>query len=71
LRLYHEKLGSAQGRREVTQRVEEHCEQMVILKGASSFHVFSTKRQFQRYVEWWTNSLWNEIAHSAVNCLER
>jgi hypothetical protein len=55
--------------------VVEHCEGIVSLMGYQSFHVTSTRRQFQRYAEeWqlsakWPHKEWTDIAKAAVKAL--
>jgi len=46
-----------------------HCHEIVKLMGPKSFHVESTLRQFQRYVDYWDDDRWNDIAKAAVNAL--
>jgi hypothetical protein len=53
---------------EVRRRVVEHCKQIVALMGEQSFHVASTRRQFQRYVDYWQGQ-WEHIAKAAVAAL--
>lgn len=48
-------------------RVIEHCRAIVTLTGENSFHVSSTCRQFQRYVDNWPD--WRDIAQAAVEAL--
>ena len=60
---------------DVEKRVLEHCESIVSLMGYHSFHVTSTRRQFQRYAEEWQLSAkwphkdWTDIAKAAVKAL--
>jgi hypothetical protein len=51
------------------ERVIGHCRQIVKLMGPKSFHVESTRRQFQRYVDYWDDPRWDEIAKAAVQAL--
>jgi hypothetical protein len=60
----------------VQEQVAKHCKEMVRLMGLNSFHVKSTRRQFQRYVDqWnlpdkdWQRTDWGEIADAAVKAL--
>jgi hypothetical protein len=53
----------------IRQRVVETCSQIRNLTGSDSFHVSSTRRQFQRYLEWWDRTEWREVARAAVNAL--
>ncbi len=50
-------------------QVQEHCKAIVRLMGEDSFEVYSTRRQFQRYLEYWPNPQWNLIAKAAVSAL--
>ena len=52
----------------VEQGVVEHCRQIVELMGPTSFHVESTRRQFQRYVDFWPGP-WSGVAAAAVRAL--
>lgn len=49
--------------------VQEHCEAIVRLMGEDSFEVYSTRRQFQRYLDYWPSADWNVIAKAAVAAL--
>lgn len=53
----------------VTQ-VRHHCRTIVELMGADSFHVESTRRQFQRYVDHW-HGAWDAVALAAVDEFNR
>lgn len=53
----------------VVNRVREHCKAIVDLMGEDSFHVESTKRQFQRYIDHWGHENWRSIAAEAVKAL--
>ena len=52
----------------VVERVKRYCESIVELMGENSFHVFSTRRQFKRYIDWWMgpDRGESEIARAAV-----
>jgi len=49
--------------------IADHCEWIVALVGADSFHVQSTERQFRRYLEWWDRQEWRELAQHALRTL--
>ena len=51
------------------QSVADHCRKIVELMGRDSFHVESTRRQFQRYVDYWPDRPWNAIAKAAIEQL--
>ena len=53
----------------IQERVVEACSQIRNLTGSDSFHVSSTRRQFQRYLEWWDRSEWREVARAAITAL--
>jgi hypothetical protein len=52
-------------------KVREHCKTIVYLMGEGSFHVDSTRRQFQRYLDHWCKKgeKWQPIAKEAVRTL--
>jgi len=49
--------------------VEGHCQAILDLVGESSFEVHSTKRQFQRYIDYWAQPDWLPVAEAAVKTL--
>ena len=53
----------------IQERVVEACSQIRNLTGSDSFHVSSTRRQFQRYLEWWDRNEWREVARAAIDAL--
>jgi len=59
----------------VTSEVLSHCRSIVELMGVTSFHVQSTRRQLQRYVDhWylgtnWQHKDWSDVARRAVDVL--
>jgi len=53
----------------VRDSVVKHCRAIVDLMGPASFHVHSTRRQFQRYVDVWKRPEWDAIAGAAVVAL--
>ncbi len=62
---------SDQVAKNVKRRVREHCKAIVDLMGERSFHVDSTRRQFQRYIDYWDDQgyEWQPIATEAVRAL--
>ena len=72
-----ELLGSFYGyvpTKDTKETVAAHCKQILELMGSGSFHVDSTRRQFQRYAEqWqlkkWAHPEWIEVAEAAVKAL--
>ena len=55
--------------RNVKKMVREHCKAIVDLMGEDSFEVYSTRRQFQRYLDYWVRKEWQSIAQAAVDTL--
>jgi hypothetical protein len=53
----------------IREQVVTHCGEIRRLVGDESFHVFSTRRQFQRYLDWWKRDEWEAIARAAVAAL--
>jgi len=68
LRIYHAK-GATPSVRAIRQSVLDHCKSLTDLMGILSFHVQSTRRQFERYVKHWRRDEWNAIAGAAVRAL--
>jgi CHAT domain len=54
---------------DIQPQVVGHCKHLLELMGAQSFHVVSTRRQFQRYVDYWSEQ-WGQIAEAAVRALQ-
>jgi hypothetical protein len=48
-------------------RIEEHCTKLLDLRGPRSFEVASTRRQFERYVNFWIE--FKELAEVAIKIL--
>ena len=65
--LHHKKL-AASASQDIQDKVVSHCRDMLRLMGKTSFHVESTRRQFQRYVDHW-NKRFTPIAQAAVDAL--
>ena len=53
------------------QLVRDHCKAIVDLMGEDSFHVYSTRRQFERYIAYWSSNgkEWLPIAKEAFRVL--
>jgi hypothetical protein len=68
LELYHRREHQAPAA-DLEPQVVGHCKQILELMGAQSFHVVSTRRQFQRYVDYWRGP-WGPIAEAAVRALQ-
>jgi hypothetical protein len=56
--------------RKAAAAIVSHCEEIIRLMGPESFHVISTQRQFQRYLDWWDRPEWRELAQTAVDTLK-
>lgn len=61
--------GDGTARDKICERVVHHCHEIRRLMGDESFHVFSTRRQFQRYLDWWKRDEWQDIARAAIDAL--
>jgi hypothetical protein len=53
----------------IKKQVQEHCNAIVQLMGEDSFEVYSTRRQFQRYLEYWDKDDWRPLAEAAIKAL--
>lgn len=60
---------AARDPRKVSERVVHYCQEVRRLMGDDSFHVYSTRRQFQRYLDWWQREEWQDIARAAIGAL--
>jgi hypothetical protein len=49
--------------------VESLCRQICESVEDNAFPVFSTRRQFERYRDYWPREVWREIAEAAINIL--
>jgi len=68
LRTYHAK-DAAISAKTIRRSVLDHCKSLVDLMGFSSFHVYSTRRQFERYLRHWRRTEWDAIAQAAIEAL--
>ncbi len=50
-------------------QIVTYCDAVIQLKGPTSFHAGSTRRQFKRYLDHWDDPRWHEIAKLAVKQL--
>ena len=66
---YHHEQSGPPSPAQLAARVVEHCKAIVDLMGMHSFHVVSTRRQFQRYLDYWDGDMWRDIAAAAVEAL--
>lgn len=51
-------------------RIVTHCQDILKLMGPTSFHVASTRRQFERYLKHWKRDSWRDFAEAAVKTLK-
>jgi hypothetical protein len=51
--------------------IVDHCEEICQLSAQDPFPVFSTRRQFRRYIDHWPRELWNGLAQAALEVLDR
>jgi len=58
-------------RKEVKRRIIEHCRAICDLSVKDPFPVHSTRRQFQRYLEFWKRDEWQDLAAAAVEALSQ
>ena len=58
-------------RKEVKRRIVEHCRAICDLAIKDSFPVYSTRRQFQRYLDVWKREEWQDLAAAAVEALSQ
>ena len=59
--------------RSVKKTVRDHCKAIIDHMGEGSFQADSTRRQFQRYIDYWGEGRkkenWKEISQEAVKAL--
>jgi len=58
-------------RKEVKRRIIEHCRAICDLAVKDPFPVRSTRRQFQRYLDFWKRDEWEVLAAAAVEALSQ
>lgn len=63
-------MGGSFDRPRALERIGRLCGEIRELVPADSFQVFSTLRQFRRYVGHWSRDEWNDLARSAIEALE-
>jgi len=67
IRGFHKRSKDGPGNEATKEKIKMHCTELLALRGPHSFEVGSTRRQFQRYVDFWPN--FAESAQVAVNIL--
>jgi hypothetical protein len=53
------------------ERIVRLCRDLRDAAGSNPFPVFSTRRQFKRYVDCWYRPEWNDLAAAAVDALSK
>lgn len=56
---------------ELSHRVMEHCRAIRDLSVKDAFPLHSTRRQFQRYLDFWQRNEWRDLAAAAVGALSQ
>jgi hypothetical protein len=56
---------------EARSNIVGHCEEICQSSAQDSFPVFSTRRQFRRYIDHWSRKPWNDLAQAALEVLDR
>ena len=49
--------------------VAQYCTSLCEAVGYDAFPAFSTRRQFQRYLEYWDSAKWHDLAQAALTAL--
>jgi hypothetical protein len=57
--------------KEIHVKILEHIEQLASIAGLDSFPVYSTKRQFKRYVDWWGSERFESLLAKEGRVRER
>lgn len=55
--------------RQSTNEIRRQCLRICESVGDDAFPIFSTRRQFQRYLDHWPRDVWNSLAKAAVDSL--
>jgi len=63
--------GGKLAKKEVKRRIIEHCRAICDLAVKDPFPVHSTRRQFQRYLDFWKRDEWQDLAAAAVVALSQ
>jgi hypothetical protein len=56
--------------RRAEEEIVRYCKQMRKLCGQDRFPIFSTQRQFRRYIQYWNRNEWAGLARAALKALE-
>ena len=51
--------------------IVHHCKEICELSTEDPFPIFSTRRQFQRYIDHWPRELWKGLAQAGIDALTR
>jgi len=60
---------SADGKQQAEAEIKKYCKEMREFFGPNAFPVFSTRRQFRRYLTYWGRPEWNDLAEEALKAL--
>ncbi|MGR9086442.1 MAG: CHAT domain-containing protein [Gammaproteobacteria bacterium] len=57
------------GYKEARDEIVRHCNELVAIVDADSFPIFSTRRQFRRYIKFWHRDEWKDLPQAALVAL--
>jgi len=61
--------GKGYGHKQAKEEITRHCLELKALLGPDAFAIFSTQRQFKRYLKHWKRGEWQDLAHAALEAL--
>ncbi len=61
--------GKGYGHKQAKEEITRHCLEMRALMGPDAFVIFSTQRQFKRYIKHWKRDEWLDLAYMALEVL--
>ncbi|MEC4748877.1 CHAT domain-containing protein [Methylomicrobium sp. Wu6] len=61
--------GAGYSQKQAKEEITRYCKEMRALMGPDAFPIFSTRRQFRRYIRHWPRDQWNEIPQAALQAL--
>lgn len=61
--------GKSYGHKQAKEEIIRHCLEMRALLGSDAFPIFSTQRQFKRYIKHWNRVEWQDLAYVALVAL--
>lgn len=62
--------GTGFNRRHAEKEIQNNCAEMLKLVDRDAFQIFSTRRQFRRYLDHWSRKEWDALASSALQALD-